>query len=92
MRLGYTLVMDRGNAVLDSFLEPVRESLTPEQARRLVEFEADQATQVLVNELARKANEGTLTEAERAEYEGIIEAGDLIAILQAKARDILAER
>jgi hypothetical protein len=84
--------MDRANAVLDAFLEPVRECLTPEQARRLADFHIDEATQHRIDELASKANEGSLSEEERAEYEGLIEAGDLISILQAKARAILSQR
>ncbi len=83
--------MDKANAVLDNFLEPLRQCLTPAQARKLADFQADEATQARINELARKANEGILTVGERAEYEALVEAGDLIAILQAKAREILAE-
>lgn len=81
--------MDNPNAVLDRFLEPVRQSLTRDQARKLVEFRADEATQALIDKLAAKCNEGTLTEAERIEYEAFVEAGDIIAILQAQARDVL---
>ena len=81
--------MDKADAVLDRFLEPVQQCLTAEQARKLVDFRADHATQAHIDELARKANEGTLTEKERAEYEGFVEAGDFIALLQAKARRIL---
>ncbi len=57
----------------------------------LVNFHADDATQERIDELARKANEGTLTNKERVEYEGYVEAGDLIALLQAKACAILAQ-
>jgi hypothetical protein len=81
--------MDTANAVLDNFLEPVRESLTREQARRLVEFRLDPSVQAHIAELAAKSNEGELTPQERAEYEGYVEAGDMIALLQAKARQIL---
>jgi len=79
-------------AVLDHFLEPVRRCLTPELARQLVDFRADPAAQEHIDELARKCNEGTLTEMERAKYEAIIEEADLIALLQAKARAFLADR
>jgi len=41
--------------------------------------------------LAGKCNEGALTEEERAEYESFVEAGDFIAILQAEARQVLAD-
>lgn len=83
--------MSQATAVLDRFLEPVRECLTPELARQLVEFRADALTQSRVNELARKCNDGVLTAAEKTEYEGLIEEADMIALLQAKARAFLAE-
>ena len=81
--------MEKASAVLDRFLEPVRESLTPAQARRLLEFKADEGLQAKIDELARKANNSTLTEEERAEYEAFVEAGNLIAMLQATARGVL---
>jgi hypothetical protein len=82
--------MDRASAVLDRFLVPVRQSLSLEQARRLAEFRADEATQAWLDELAEKCKEGTLTDSERREYEAYVEAGDLIAVLQAEACEILA--
>jgi glutamyl-tRNA reductase len=42
-----------------------------------------------IEELACKANEGELTEAERAEYQGYVRANEFVAILQAKARKLL---
>jgi hypothetical protein len=82
--------MNTASAVLDRFLEPVRQSLTLEQARQLADFRADDATQARMDELAEKCKEGTLSGAERRDYEGYIDAGDLIAVLQAEAREILA--
>jgi hypothetical protein len=41
--------------------------------------------------LADKANEGELSDAERAEYEGYVEANNLLAVLQAEARFRLAQ-
>jgi hypothetical protein len=81
--------MEKASALLDRFLEPVRESLTPAQARRFLEFKADEGLQAKIDELARKANNSSLTEEERAKYEAFVEAGDLIAMLQATARDVL---
>lgn len=65
---------------------------TIEAARKLVQLKADAQTQARVDELARKCNEGELTSAERSEYEAFVTAGNLIAILQAKARLILAKK
>jgi hypothetical protein len=42
--------------------------------------------------LAEKANAGELTAEEDEEYKGYVEGGDMIALLQAKARRFLAEQ
>ena len=71
--------MTQSSAVLDQFLEPVRECLTPELARRLASFRPDERIQVRVDELARRCNEGTLSSSEHAEYESLVEEADMIA-------------
>jgi hypothetical protein len=43
----------------------------------------------LIEQLARKANEGELTEAEFAEYEGYAHANKFVAILKVKAKRLL---
>jgi hypothetical protein len=60
--------------------------LTPEQKRAIAALQPDPTLAQRVEELADKANEGELTEAEREEYEAYIEANDFLAILQAEAR------
>ena len=42
-------------------------------------------------EIACTANEGTLTSEERSEYEAYVDAGDIVATLQAVARKTLQE-
>jgi hypothetical protein len=83
---------DNQTVVLERFLGPVAESLNVEAARKLVRLKADAKTQARVDRLARKCNEGELTKEEHAEYEWYITAGNLIAILQAKARLLLAKQ
>lgn len=78
------------SAAIERLLAPVSESLNVQAARRLVRLKADRATQARIDTLAQKANEGELTATERAEYERLVTAGNLIAILQAQARLILA--
>jgi hypothetical protein len=39
--------------------------------------------------LREKANEGTLTEQERAEYEGFVEGNDLLMLIKDQARSML---
>jgi hypothetical protein len=79
---------------LDRFLDPATGCLTPQVAQRIVDWRPDQELKVRIQELGRKANAGKLTAEEDAEYEQYIDDGDLdgdlIALLQAKARGILA--
>jgi hypothetical protein len=67
------------------------DSLTPEVARALVGLRADAKLQAEIEELRRKANEGTLTAEEDTKYKDFVEAADVISILQAKARHFLAK-
>ena len=74
---------------LDRFLEPVTDVFTPEMARKFADLQTDAELQALVDNLAKKANDGTITPEEDAEYKSIIDAADVIAILQLKARRYL---
>src|SRR4051812_20943341 len=53
---------------LERILDPLVECLNPESAKHLVRFRLDNATQARLDELAKKSNEGLLTEQERDEY------------------------
>jgi hypothetical protein len=75
---------------IDRLLDPVSRCLTPEVARRLVELRADPDLQERVDTLADKCTEGQLTPVEREEYETYVRASRFIALLQAKARKLLA--
>jgi hypothetical protein len=76
-------------AVLNRMLDPLARILTPEVARKLVNLRFDSIAQARIDKLARKCNEGALTESERREYETYVYVIDFIAILQAKARALL---
>jgi hypothetical protein len=78
--------------LLDRILEPVSSSLNEEAARKLIGLKADRKTQARVAKLADKCNEDTLTPRERREYEMYVMVGHIIALLQAKARVLLARR
>jgi hypothetical protein len=77
--------------VLDRVLDPFTHCLTPQVARRIAAMRADAELQARVDLLASKANEGRLSERERAEYDAYRSAFHFITILQAKAR-ALAKR
>ena len=75
--------------VLNRLLDPIGRMLTPEVAQKLVQLRVDATAQAHIDKLARKCNEGKLTDSERREYETYVYAMDFIAILQAKARALL---
>jgi hypothetical protein len=75
-----------GTALLDDLLDPFTHCLDTESAQRVAEFRISPSVQERVAALAERANEGVLTEGERAEYEALINATDFIAILKLKAR------
>ena len=77
--------------VLDRFLRPFTECLTPEVAQRIVNLRLDAQSQARLDELATKANEGQLTDDERHEYEEFVEGIDLMGILKAQARTVLTQ-
>jgi hypothetical protein len=76
--------------VLNRLLDPVSSSLNAEAARKLIGLKADRQARARVAKLARKCNDGDLTADERDEYEMYVMAGEFVAILQAKARLVLA--
>jgi len=73
----------------DRVTDPVFRLLSPDQVAQLVEYHGDESLQERIEELARKANEGELSEAERAEYEGYAHANKFVAVLQTKASQAL---
>ena len=77
---------------LDRLLDPLADCLSPEVAAKVAALRADEATQARIDYLADRANEGLLTEEEREEYEGYLNAIDVISVLQAKARSQLRKQ
>jgi hypothetical protein len=77
---------------LDRLLDPLTEAFTPKVAVALLELRADSELAAHIGELRRKANDGTLTPVEDADYKDFVEALDLISIMQAKARRFLAKQ
>ena len=63
---------------LDRFLDPLADCLTPQVAERIVNLELNPELLARIQELAEKANEGTLTPAEDEEYKDYIEGGDVL--------------
>jgi len=83
--------MNESPTILGRLLQPVTESLTVEVARKLVQAKADPVAEARLTELRSRANEGELSDSERAEYTSYVQAINLVGILQAKARRVIAE-
>jgi hypothetical protein len=75
--------------VLDRFLDPVRDILTPEVARAITDLRADAITQERIEILAARHHEGQLSPEELVEYEALVNGANVMAVLQAKARSVL---
>jgi hypothetical protein len=74
---------------LDDLLDPLSRCLDIESARRVVDLRVAPPVQERIDSLAEGANEGTLSDSERSEYEALINAADFISILKLKARQHL---
>lgn len=77
--------------LLGQFLEPLFRTMPREVAVKIVNLTAEERFQTRAEYLARQSTEGMLTESEFAEYQALIEAGDMLATLQAIARRTLRE-
>ena len=80
------------SSVLEQIVEPVVRNLNADAARALLEIRANRAAARRMAVLARKCNEGDLSPAEHAEYTTNVMASEFLALLQAKARALLARR
>ncbi len=72
-------------------LEPLVEALTPESALELSRIQAKPSVQARVDQLATKCNEGELSVEELSEYEEYVRIGNILALIKAKAKRVLAE-
>ena len=79
------------DAAFERVLAAVGQCLDRQSAEALLRLRADSELQGRIEELADKCSEGRLSSDERDEYEALIRVGNLVAILQAKARRLLAE-
>lgn len=67
------------------FLTHFTDTLTPDLAAQFSNMSSDAKFQARLDVLGAKANEGCLSDEERAEYDTYIEAMDVVAIMRARA-------
>jgi len=75
--------------VLNDLLDPLSRCLDVESARRVVNLRIGPVVEEKIRALAEKANEGLLSDDERADYEAIVNTADIISILKLKAERYL---
>lgn len=77
---------------LDRFLDPMVDVFPPDVARAVVDLRADAGLEADIANIRDKASAGSLTAEEEAAYRELVEAIDVISIIQSKARRSLARR
>lgn len=85
------MVSTASSDIVSSVLDPFADCLTAESARRIAALQAAPATQLRLSDLADKANEGRLSEVERADYDRLRSVFHFVTILQSQARAYLQQ-
>jgi hypothetical protein len=73
-------------SALDQLLNPSTGWLTAVSAQKLIDWKVNDELRTRIEELGQKANRGTLTADEDAEYRAYLDDAELISLMQAKAR------
>lgn len=83
---GYNLVMSTGVSIIERIIEPQQGGFSSEHARYVLSLDFSAEEQDRYVALARKAQDGALTEQEDAELNEYLAANAFLTILQSKAR------
>jgi hypothetical protein len=73
-------------AIFSRVLEPEKPMLSPDAARSILALDFTAADRDRMNQLSAKARGGELTADENEELDNYLRVGDLLAIMQSKAR------
>jgi hypothetical protein len=83
---GYNGGMTTGTSILERIIEPQRGGFSNEHARYVLSLDFSAEEQARYADLARKVQDGHLTEQEEAELNEFVAANAILTILQSKAR------
>ena len=67
-------------------INPERRDMSPPEANAVLRWKFDNEAKLKMEELAERNGRGELSETEREELEAYVNVGQVVAILQAKAR------
>src|SRR5437016_500164 len=87
----FSMSASEKTAILERVFQPADHTMTPEVARWMIGLRADGDLQSRFDELADRNTEDTITNEELDEYDEYLLVSRLVAVLQAKARDVLAQ-
>ena len=76
-------------SILDEMLKPATEQMPVAFAKKILTLRVDDALLSKLEILRSKANQGTMTSDEDSEYKEIVEAIDIISMLQLRAQQII---
>jgi hypothetical protein len=79
-------------SILEHVINPKRGDLAADLARYILSLDFPETDQARFEELSVKAQQGRLTDQERAELEDFLNINDFLTIVQSKARVSLGER
>src|SRR5690242_3022251 len=77
--------------LINEIVQPMAECLTVEAARKLVAFQASEALQDRMDDLAEKSNRGESSYPDSVEYNEYIAALNFLTIMQSRARQLLKD-
>src|SRR5688572_228159 len=76
-------------AIWARLMQAQKVELTAEAAEFLLGIDFDDVDRTRVHELAERSEAGTLTPEEQSEFDGYLHVGNLLAVIQSKARRAL---
>jgi hypothetical protein len=77
---------DTAHTILDRLISPSDGDLNPTVAEGILGLRFSESDHDRIQALATKNTEGNLNSEEQAEHEGYVLVGELLALMQAKAR------
>ena len=81
---------NREAAIWARLIQSQPDDLTPDTARYLLSLGFAEGDRGRMQELADRAQAGVLAESEAAEFDSYLHIGNLLAVMQSKARAVLA--
>lgn len=80
------LISNSEAAIWARLMQAQKRELSPEAAEFLLAVDFGENDRLRMSQLAERSEAGTLTAEERAEFDGYLHVGNLLAVIQSKAR------